>query len=232
MRARKAFVIGSLVLCGCASSPATGPSGSGRGPGRDGGAHDPSSAGPELCADPGATRPCCETGTQTCSSGTEFSSWGPCRDGSGAVLECGDGGWDPAPPAGCLPDEFGRPVCDGGASTPPTPPPGCLPDEFGGYTCDGGVTAPPPSGCVPGGVCRPGAERWCDTSLAEWSRSICDSTGHWGPCMAATAPSAVSDHGCGPDDFAPERCCPPLHMCCQDNPDGPFIGDCTAGECP
>jgi hypothetical protein len=82
---------------------------------------------PESCTQAGATRPCCTTGTQTCSGG-EFLTWGECRDPKGGVLTC------------CAPGEFG--ACDAGQP----PGGGCSGGEFN--ECDGGM----PMLCQQGGV--------------------------------------------------------------------------------
>jgi hypothetical protein len=101
-------------------------------------------------------------------------------------------------------------------------------------SCDAGVDSPPPdAGCGPGMVCKPGAIRYCDVTGTEWTKSTCQPTGTWGPCVATLAPKGA---GCTQASFAPEVCCPPLHLCCQDNPGGPWKdwggGGCAAVGCP
>jgi hypothetical protein len=81
--------------------------------------------------------------------------------------------------------------------------------------------------------CKPGAIRYCDeSSIAEWTKSTCDESGQWGPCVETTAPKGT---GCKPDSYSPEKCCPPLKLCCQDD-NGPFVdfgsGACAAIACP
>ena len=85
--------------------------------------------------------------------------------------------------------------------------------------------------------CKPGAVRYCDDPAgAEWSKSTCDATGHWAMCVVTTIPAAAAVNGCAQNDFAPEICCGPAKICCQDNPNGPFIdgnsGACAATTCP
>jgi hypothetical protein len=56
-----------------------------------------------MCATPGATRSCCDTGTQTCAGG-EFPTWGNCLSPSGTTLTCGDSSSSlPPEPALCQP---------------------------------------------------------------------------------------------------------------------------------
>ncbi len=159
---------------------------------------------PERCGSVGSTRSCCTTGTQTC-SGNEFPTWGPCLDSVGGAVTCA---------LGCIAGENGK-GCDGGVDS----------------GADSGGA--PDGGCTPGMVCKPGAIRYCDVTGTEWTRSACDATGNWGPCLATTAPNGA---GCVQSSFQPEICCPPLHLCCQDNPGGPWkdwsSGGCVAISCP
>jgi hypothetical protein len=67
----------------------------------------------QQCSALGSTRSCCTTGTETCTGGAEFPSWGPCLDSKGAPLSC---------PVGCAPGETGS-GCDGGVDAGPPPPP-------------------------------------------------------------------------------------------------------------
>jgi hypothetical protein len=171
------------------------------------------------CESVGATRPCCDGGTQTC-QGEEFPEWGACLDTGGAVLTC----------TTCLP-ELGN--CDAGTPDAGTT---CVP-ELG--NCDGGVDAgpPPPTPCGPGMECKPGSVRYCDIAGSEWSKAICEASGVWGPCLPIEVPPEVIGHGdCSATDYSPEMCCPPLFWCCQDNPGGPFkdfgSGACAAVACP
>jgi hypothetical protein len=94
-------------------------------------AHIMNDAGAAQCNPPGATRPCCVSGVQTCSGSGEFGTWGPCQDSSGAAVTCSDGcsagEFGPKcekPDSGsmCGPGEFG-PSCDAGMPPPPPPPP-------------------------------------------------------------------------------------------------------------
>jgi hypothetical protein len=82
-------------------------------------------------------------------------------------------------------------------------------------------------------VCKPGSIRYCDEPAAEWTKSTCDATGNWGPCVPTDAPAGP---GCDKNSYAPEKCCPGLKLCCQDNPGGPFVdfgsGGCAAIACP
>jgi hypothetical protein len=85
--------------------------------------------------------------------------------------------------------------------------------------------------------CKPGKIRYCDIAEAtEWSESICDATGHWGPCKVSTIPAVAEQAGCAQGDYAPEICCPVAKLCCQDNLGGPFVdfnsGACAAVSCP
>jgi hypothetical protein len=193
---------------GSSGNPAVGgkPDGGGTFGNLDGGAAPP----PERCGSVGTTRTCCIKGIQTCSGGTEFPTWGSCLDGTGAVLTC------PAD-AGCVANEFGA-GCDAGSDAAP----------------DAGVdSGTPDGGCGPGMTCKPGAVRYCDVAGMEWTQSVCDMTGNWGPCVPAIAPQGA---GCDQSSFMPEVCCPPLHLCCQDNPGGPWkdwsSGGCAAISCP
>jgi len=161
------------------------------------------------CAIAGTTRQCCGTGVQTC-TGVEFPIWGPCVDGLGAEVVC----------TRCDTNEFG-PGCDAGAAP-----------DAGTPEPDAGT----PTECGPGMECKPGAVRYCDMAGAEWSQSTCDATGHWPACVPATIPPAANGQGCAQNDYAPEMCCGPAMICCQDNPDGPFLdfgsGACAAVSCP
>jgi hypothetical protein len=131
--------------------------------------------------------------------------------------------------------EFGAGVGGGvGGTGQNRPDSGCIINE--GRPCDGGAgTGSGGSGgvCGPGMICKPGAIRYCDVAGIEWTKSVCDATGNWGPCLATTAPAGA---GCDQNSFAPEVCCPPLFLCCQDNPGGPFVdfgsGACAAITCP
>jgi hypothetical protein len=96
------FAVGCLPKAGGGSS-STGGSGGGGGSSSTGG--DAS----QSCTMPGATRACCNGGTQTC-VGTEFPTWGACLAADGTTLVCGGGT--------CASGEFSQ--CDGGA--PPLPP--------------------------------------------------------------------------------------------------------------
>jgi hypothetical protein len=148
------------------------------------------------CTIPGATRPCCGTGTQTC-EGKEILAWGACSAS-----------------------------CD--APPPATPPPSPSSKGDAGPPADGGpVNTGGGNVCKAGMDCKPGAIRYCDTSIAEWSKSTCDASGKWGACVAATAPSGP---GCSQNSYSPEKCCPGLKLCCQDNPGGPFV-DFGSGAC-
>jgi hypothetical protein len=166
---------------------------------------------PERCGSVGTTRSCCVRGIQTCSGGAEFPTWGSCLDNTGAILTC------PAD-AGCVANEFGA-GCDGGADT----------------GADAGLDSgeAPDAGCRPGMACKPGSVRYCDVTGTEWTKSECDPSGNWGPCVPAIAPQGA---GCDQSSFMPEVCCPPLHLCCQDNPGGPWkdwsSGGCAAISCP
>lgn len=110
MRARSAS---SLVLvcfalgCGSPSSNAGGGGSGGAGGGGSGGGSAGGGAS-QSCTTPGATRACCNTGTQTCSGG-EFATWGPCLAPDGTTLTC---------EGSCGSSELTS--CDGG--TPPLPP--------------------------------------------------------------------------------------------------------------
>jgi hypothetical protein len=101
--------------------------------------------------------------------------------------------------------------------------------------CDAGVDSPPPpvAICSQGMACKPGAIRYCDFPGHEWTKSTCDPTGNWGPCLATIAPVGM---GCSQTSFTPEICCPPLHLCCQNDPGGPWMdwssGGCAAISCP
>jgi hypothetical protein len=126
-----------LLIAGCSSSNDSGQSpskGSANDPfgnsanGSNGGTAD---SGPvrtdgvgEGCSVEGATRPCCETGRQTCSGTVEFRMWGECLDSNGKRITCSSGG-----PNDCSTDEFQQ-VCDGGVPPPP-PPSSCDDNEFG-----------------------------------------------------------------------------------------------------
>jgi hypothetical protein len=91
--------------------------------------------------------------------------------------------------------------------------------------------------CGPGMVCKPGAVRYCDTGGFDFMASTCTSSGQWGPCVIAPMPAGWCEP---PGNFSPELCCPPLFLCCQDNPGGPFkdwavpegSGACAAVSCP
>jgi hypothetical protein len=169
----------------------------------------------ESCEPLGSTRVCCDVGVQTC-EGIEFPAWGPCLDNGGATVSCDE-------PCGTA--EF-HPGCDAGVPPPPPPPPD-VPDAG---------QPPPPDECGPGMVCKPGAKRYCDIVGAEWSEAVCGATGQWGPCVATNIPAAADGAGCAQDDYAPELCCPVAVICCQDNPNGPFLdfgsGACAAIGCP
>jgi hypothetical protein len=98
----------SLGLSGSQAFPSTGGNSASRGKDGSAGTKDDLS-----CSKTGATRSCCTGGTQTCSGGQEFATWGPCVDRKGAKLNCG---------LTCETNEFG--MCkDAG-----------LPD--GGLTCE------------------------------------------------------------------------------------------------
>ena len=87
-------------------------------------------------------------------------------------------------------------------------------------------------GCAPGMVCKPGAVRWCDSGGFDFSKSVCSASGQWGACQTSPPPPGWCEP---PGNFSPELCCPPLKLCCQDNPGGPFIdfgsGACAATQC-
>jgi hypothetical protein len=170
----------------------------------------------EPCGTQGATRACCGSGTQTC-SGLEFSTWGPCLDRAGSPLSCN----------ACGPGEFG-PGCDAGVDAG-------KPHDAGS---DSGHPPPPDAGrCGSGMACKPGSIRYCDTPLSEWSLATCTASGQWGTCVATTVPAgAVGIGDCSPTDYSPEMCCPQLHLCCQNDPTGPFVdfgsGACAEVSCP
>lgn len=88
------------------------------------------------------------------------------------------------------------------------------------------------AGCSAGMVCKPGSIRYCDSKIAEWTKSTCDAAGNWGPCVETTAPSGPN---CDPNSYSPEKCCPGLELCCQDETNGPFVdygsGACAAVAC-
>jgi hypothetical protein len=92
--------------------------------------------------------------------------------------------------------------------------------------------APPADAGVCVGGCKAGAIRYCDESVAEWTKQTCGSDGQWGPCTPTTAPVGA---GCDPNSYSPEVCCPGLKICCQDQPNGPFkdfgSGACAAIAC-
>jgi hypothetical protein len=81
-------------------------------------------------------------------------------------------------------------------------------------------------------VCKPGAIRYCDVAGIEFTKATCGSDGTWGPCEATTPPAGW----CDPTGFSPEICCPPLKLCCQNDPNGPFedfgSGACVEISCP
>lgn len=203
---------------GAGAGTSTG-SGAGAGTGGAGSTDDPNVSTQDApCATAGTTRQCCGTGVQTC-MGVEFPTWGLCVDGLAQEVVCNS----------CATNEFG-PGCDAG-TPPPEPPPqqdaGPPPEP------DAGV---PPAECGPGMECKPGSVRYCDVAGLEWSLSTCDSTGHWGTCVATAIPAAANGQGCAQNDYAPEMCCGPAVICCQDNPGGPFLdfgsGACLAVSCP
>jgi hypothetical protein len=171
---------------------------------RDGAAGSNDGSSGRPCSPIGSTR-VCPCGTQTCSGTAEFLTWGPCLDATGA-------------PAVCPPSL-------------PLPPPPCGTSETDA-SCD--AAPPPDAGCGPGMVCKPGAVRYCDEQqISEWTKSTCDPTGNWGPCVPTIAPVGV---GCSQASFSPEVCCPPLHLCCQNDPNGPWMdwsgGGCAIIKCP
>lgn len=86
-----------------------------------------------VCPTPGETRDCCQDGTQTCSSVSEFATWGPCLVG-GQPVDCRVD----SPPYECGTGEFAK-YCDGGMP-PPLP---CGDGEFGPDCVDGGPPLPP-----------------------------------------------------------------------------------------
>ncbi|MDP9152585.1 MAG: hypothetical protein M3O36_21895 [Myxococcota bacterium] len=154
------------------------------------------------CTMLGATRSCCG-GTQTCLGAGEFAGWGPCLDSTGAAAVCH---------VPCGSTEL---ACDAGT-------------EAG---LDAGFDAgnpPPDGGCGTGMECKPGSFRYCDNPIAAWSKSVCDPTGHWGPCKASP-----SIPGCG-SNYAPDTCCTARFICCQWEVNGPFVdfgGACAALAC-
>jgi hypothetical protein len=174
---------------------------------RDGAGTSPDGNQAAPCSPLGSTRSCfCGTGTQACTgASTEFTTgiWGPCLDGTGATVTS-----CPVLEAGC----GNMNELDASCDAPPPPPDG---------------------GCGPGMICKPGRVRYCDVTGMEWTKSECDSTGNWGPCLPTIAPVGA---GCDPASFQPELCCPPLQLCCQDNPGGPWkdwsSGACAAIGCP
>jgi hypothetical protein len=172
----------------------------------DGAAGSGDAMAAQSCTPFGSTRPCCG-GTQTCAGSAEFPVWSPCLDATGTL-------------AMCLP--------------PPPAPPTCAGTEFN-PSCDAGLDSggAPDGGCGATMVCKPGKIRYCDWPGTEWTMSTCDATGNWGPCVPAIAPQGA---GCVQSSFMPEICCPPLHLCCQDNPGGPWKdwggGGCAAISCP
>jgi hypothetical protein len=170
----------------------------------DGGARD---GALESCTLPGSTRPCCRgMGTQTC-TGNEFPTWGPCLDRTGAPATC-----PVVVDSGCVPNEFGG-GCDASVDSPPPPPP-----------------PPPKMGCGVGMECIPGSIRYCDDArFPNWSRSDCDSTGHWGACQ-----QSPGVQGCDQTQYDPVACCQPRFLCCQYEVNGPFVdfgGSCSALSC-
>ena len=200
-----------VVACGGADPTALQPGqptpASARGAGGEGFGGAPGSSASDRCGAVGDTRACCTTGTQTCKGGGEFNSWAPCVDKAGAPVTC-------------------EPVGSGGGGGGGGTNGGTKDGAKDGGGSDGAAT------CGPGMTCKPGAIRYCDTPGTEWTKSVCDSAGSWGPCLQTTAPSGA---GCDQNSYAPEKCCPPLGLCCQDNPGGPFVdfgtGACAAISC-
>jgi hypothetical protein len=91
--------------------------------------------------------------------------------------------------------------------------------------------APPPvpeaSTCA-AGDCIPGSIRYCDDNRFNWSKSVCDAAGKWGPCV-----NSAPYPGCG-GQYQPDSCCVAHHLCCQWEVAKPFVdfgGACTALAC-
>jgi hypothetical protein len=86
-------------------------------------------------------------------------------------------------------------------------------------------------------VCKPGSIRYCDDPAAEWTLATCNSSGQWDPCVPTSPPAGAMGMGdCSPINYSPEMCCPGLHLCCQNDPFGPFVdfgsGACADVNCP
>ncbi len=95
-----------MLALGCLPKGAGSGSGSGNGNGGSGGSgggSGGSGGAAQSCTTPGATRACCNSGTQTC-TGFEFPTWGPCLAANGTTLTCDGscgGGSGGAPPMLC-----------------------------------------------------------------------------------------------------------------------------------